>query len=359
MTELETKSLFVHTTMALEQRISFSATAFLTCAAIAAGAVYFVREKKRASSPCMSPKDLHKNSHATGSEVVEIYSDRIKNKTVVVTGASSGLGKHTALLLATKGAHVILGVRNVEAGEQVRNEIIKNGGTAEVWHLDLMSLDSVRDFSKKALEKRVRLDGLINNAGVYGVKGKTPDGYQTTWQTNVLAHALLTELLLPQMSEDARIVHVSSEIERLVRNIAKNCPPETDGSGTYDYALSKACQVLHAHALTLRFVKEKSNRRAFAVEPGLVKTNIARHAGLVTQWVNYRLLGPIFLRSVNQGCASTLFCLLASFEDLRKDERGNPYYYYANCAPRRPTKCCSNETEAEAQSKLFAKLLNL
>ena len=296
---------------------------------------------------------------STTSVPVDIYQDRIKNKTFIVTGASSGLGKHTAYLLATRGAYVILGVRNIEAGRQVRNDILKDGGKADVWHLDLMSLDSVRAFSKKFLESKTKLDGLINNAGVYGVKGNTQDGYQTTWQTNVLAHALLTELLIPQMTESGRIVHVSSELERLVRSIAKNCPPKTDGSRTYDYALSKACQVLHAHALTLRFIKGRSNRRAFAVEPGLVKTDIARHAGRVARWVNYSLLGPICMRSVDQGCASTLFCLLAPFDDLGPDEKGYPYYYYANCAPRKPTKCCANETEVAAQSKLFTEILNL
>jgi NAD(P)-dependent dehydrogenase (short-subunit alcohol dehydrogenase family) len=204
------------------------------------------------------------------------------------------------------------------------------------------------------------LAGLVNNAGVYGARGQTVDGFQITWQTNTLAPALLAELLLPSMTKDARIVNVSSELEKMVWRIKGQCPPTSNGSGTYDYALSKACQVLHAHELALRFQKEFPDRRAFAIEPGMVETRIARHTGELGKWISYKLLGPFFLRDIDQGCSTLLFCLLAPEQDLERGAATSdvPCFYYANCAPRQPTRCCLSLQEVQAQAELFAMLLD-
>lgn len=123
----------------------------------------------------------------------------------------------------------------------------------------------------------------------------------------------------------------------------------------HDYALSKACQVLHAHELALQFQKESPDRRAFALEPGLVETRIQRHAGELGTWITYKLLGPFFLRDIDQGCSTLLFCLLAPEQDLQRGAKTSdvPCFYYANCAPRQPTRCCFNLEEVQAQAELF------
>jgi NAD(P)-dependent dehydrogenase (short-subunit alcohol dehydrogenase family) len=337
------------------QTPSITTLSLLTGAALLTGA-YVLRCRQR---PCHTAEDLNRNALAKGSEVVEIYRERIPKKVVIITGATSGLGRHAAILLGEAGAHLILAVRNVKEGERVKNEIELAGpSNIQVWELDLTRFESVRQFAKKFRETYpmpMMLAGLVNNAGVYGAKGQTVDDFQITWQTNTLAPALLTELLLPAMTKDARVVNVSSEMEKMVWRIKGQCPPTSNGSGTFDYALSKACQVLHAHELALRFQKESPDRRAFAIEPGLVKTRIVRHAGELGRWINYKLLGP-FLRDVDQGCSTLLFCLLAPEQDLERGAKTNdvPCYYYANCAPRQPTRCCCSLEEVQAQAELFA-----
>ena len=321
------------------------------------------------------PPVIRNNSSAKGSDVVTIYKDNIsKNDIYIITGATSGLGREMARLLGRAGANLLLAVRNASQGECVQQEIENschnnnsNNNTIQVWELDLSSFGSVRAFVKKFQDtygdaSRI-VAGLLNNAGVYGVEGvTTSDGFQTTWQTNVLGPALLTELLLPNMTDTARIIHVSSELHKMVWHISANCPPTTSGTSTYDYALSKACQVLHAHELTLRFQQEeltKNNfrRRAMAVDPGLVHTKIARHASKFQQWIHYKVLRMI-LRTTDQGCATALYCLLAPEQELGKDDQHSytNSYYYANCAPQRTTRCCASLTEVSAQKELFEKL---
>lgn len=342
----------------------------LTCTATAllTGAytyVYLLRRRQRSRTrlrPCCAAEDLHRNAFAKGSEVVEIYRDRIPNdkKVIIITGATSGLGRHTAILLGEAEAHLILAVRNVQEGEHVKQQIEQAGpSNVQVWDLDLMRFESVRKFARKFRETYPTpiLAGLVNNAGVYGVKGQTVDGFQITWQTNTLAPALLTELLLPSMTKDTRVINVSSEMEKMVRRIKGQCPPTSNGSGAYDYALSKACQVLHVHELALRFQKESPGRRALAMEPGVVKTRIARHAGKPVSWFLYRLLAPFILRDIDQGCSTLLFCLLAPEKHLERGANTSDIpYYYANCAPRQPTKCCASLVEVHAQAELFATL---
>jgi len=121
-------------------------------------------------------------------------------KTVIITGANTGIGKETALDLAKRGARVILACRNVQKAELAKGEIIKTSGNYNVIvrELDLASLASVRTFATGILESESRLDILINNAGVAGQAEKqlTEDGLEYRMQSNYFGHFLLTNLLL-------------------------------------------------------------------------------------------------------------------------------------------------------------------
>ena len=151
-------------------------------------------------------------------------TDRLKEKTVIITGASAGIGKETALDLAQRGARIILGCRNVKKAASVRgktfylylllfsksafhhhpnyfilDEIIRRSGNKNVVvrELDLASLSSVRKFASGILKHESRLDILINNAGCAGMeKMLTEDGLEYQMQTNHFSHFLLTNLLL-------------------------------------------------------------------------------------------------------------------------------------------------------------------
>jgi NAD(P)-dependent dehydrogenase (short-subunit alcohol dehydrogenase family) len=372
-----------------------------------------VQRRSRQQRPKkITVRDVQGNASAMASDIVhELYKNVAKGKVYVVTGATSGLGRFTAVLLGKAGAHVILGVRNLQQGETVRQEIMNHhgSGTATVIHLDLASLQSTRQFclevkdlltkrnaiknskTQQQLSSSAVLHGIVNNAGVYGVKGVTAENnIQTTWQVNALAPALLTELLLPVLDRDnGRVIHVSSEMYRALfwRKVSDHCPPPASSDGgatTFDYALSKASQIVHAHGLNRTFAAEKAStsssvqqqqqqqrRRAFAIEPGLVQTNIGRHKGKIASFFNYSILGPFLLRTMDQGCASIVFCLLAPEEDLMGQDYNDDdeehhhssgdcdYYYYANCAPKAvSSNTVASVEEVTAQAQLFDQLLS-
>ena len=140
-------------------------------------------------------------------------------KTVIITGANSGIGKSAALHFAQNGDRVILACRNRQRGEQALSEITRKTGNTKVELLlvDLASLQSVRAFVEEFKSRHSSLYGLINNAAIFDVNRKervlSPDGYELLFATNYLGHFLLTNLLLDALidSVSARILNVSSK----------------------------------------------------------------------------------------------------------------------------------------------------
>ncbi|MDQ3860265.1 MAG: SDR family NAD(P)-dependent oxidoreductase [Actinomycetota bacterium] len=136
--------------------------------------------------------------------------------TVLVTGATDGLGRHVALELANKGATVLLHGRSRERCEWVFEEIqgqTGSGGGSRYYLADLSSLSEVRGLAEQILSEHDRLDILVNNAGIIAEeREETEDGVELTFAVNYLAHFLLTNLLLPLLldSAPARIVNVAS-----------------------------------------------------------------------------------------------------------------------------------------------------
>lgn len=136
--------------------------------------------------------------------------------TVLVTGATDGLGRHVALELANKGAMVLLHGRNRERCEAVLEEVQRqtdSGAGSRYYLADLSSLSEVRGLAEQILSKHDSLDILVNNAGIIArEREETEDGVELTFAVNYLAHFLLTNLLLPLLkaSAPARIVNVAS-----------------------------------------------------------------------------------------------------------------------------------------------------
>uniref|UniRef100_A0A8C9RFD3 Zgc:153441 n=1 Tax=Scleropages formosus TaxID=113540 RepID=A0A8C9RFD3_SCLFO len=140
---------------------------------------------------------------------------RLHRKTVLITGANTGIGKETARDMARRGARVVMACRDLTRGEKAAEEIRSSTGNSEVvvQQLDLASFASVRQFAKRYSEQEERLDILINNAGVMMCpKGLTVDGFETQFAVNHLGHFLLTNLLLGklQKSTPSRVITVSS-----------------------------------------------------------------------------------------------------------------------------------------------------
>jgi NAD(P)-dependent dehydrogenase (short-subunit alcohol dehydrogenase family) len=195
-------------------------------------------------------------------------------KTVVITGPTSGIGKEIAVGLAGLGANLVLGCRDMAKGRAVATSL--TGGpdspSVEVVQVDCASRKSVEEFAKKVLGTQVRLDILINNAGVS--RGEQPweknaDGIEMTFATNVIGYYLTCLLFLPRLRESApaRIVNVASTFASdldLDDLQFQRRPYE----GMKAYAQSKACDRLLTWALARRL--EGTRVTVNAMAPGLI-----------------------------------------------------------------------------------------
>ncbi|MGV0811374.1 SDR family NAD(P)-dependent oxidoreductase [Mycolicibacterium boenickei] len=208
-------------------------------------------------------------------------------RTAVVTGANTGLGLETAKALASKGAHVVLAVRNLDKGEAAVEWISRSVPNAdlELQRLDLGSLASVREAADEIRTKHERIDLLINNAGVmYPPKETTADGFELQFGTNHLGHFALTGLLLDRLLPVAgsRVVTVSSIGHRINAAIHfDDLQWERSYSRVGAYGQSKLANLLFTYELQRRLTGEKTT--ALAAHPGGSDTELMRHLPGVLQ----------------------------------------------------------------------------
>jgi NAD(P)-dependent dehydrogenase (short-subunit alcohol dehydrogenase family) len=193
-------------------------------------------------------------------------------RTVIVTGANSGLGEVTARELARVGAEVILAVRNTTKGDEAAAGMT---GHVEVRKLDLQDLASVRAFADSV----DGVDVLINNAGIMAVPyAQTVDGFESQIGTNHLGHFALTNLLLPKITE--RVVTVSSMVHLLgyisLKDLNWKSRPY---SAWVAYGQSKLANLLFTKELQRRFDAAGSAVKAHAAHPGYSETNLQGHSG--------------------------------------------------------------------------------
>ncbi|XP_048186158.1 retinol dehydrogenase 13 isoform X1 [Perognathus longimembris pacificus] len=222
----------------------------------------------------------------------------IPGKTVIVTGANTGIGKQTALELARRGGHVILACRDMgkceAAARDIRGETLNHRVSAR--HLDLASLRSIREFATKVIEEEERVDILINNAAVMRCPHwTTEDGFEMQFGVNHLGHFLLTNLLMDKLKASApsRIINLSS-----LAHIAGHIDFDDLNWQKRNYNTKEAyCQSKLAVVL---FTKELSRRlqgtgvTANALHPGVARTELGRHTGMHKSSFSSFTLGPFF-----------------------------------------------------------------
>ena len=189
-------------------------------------------------------------------------------RTVIVTGANSGIGRAAAGALAGAGAHVVLAVRDIDRGAAAAAAM---PGKTEVRRLDLASLASVHEFAD-AWDGEISL--LINNAGVMiPPLGRTADGFELQFGTNHLGHFALTNLLLERIS--GRVVTVSSGVHRSgtidFDDLNWERKPYRPGRA---YAQSKLANLLFTSELQRRLIAAGSPVLATAAHPGWAATNL-------------------------------------------------------------------------------------
>jgi NAD(P)-dependent dehydrogenase (short-subunit alcohol dehydrogenase family) len=197
----------------------------------------------------------------------------------VVTGANSGLGLHTALELARKGAHVVVAARNAEKGAEALDRIKAQAlaGRAELRRLDLADLASVRAFATGVVDDFDHVDLLVNNAGVMGIPRRTTaDGFEMQFGTNHLGHFALTGLLLPALlrAAEPRAVTVSSGAHRMGRIPFDNLQGERHYWRWNAYGQSKLANLLFAFELQRRAASAGTSLLSVAAHPGYAATNL-------------------------------------------------------------------------------------
>jgi len=232
---------------------------------------------------------------------------------VVLTGASSGIGRAVAIELADQGHHIVAAGRSPKRTESVVNQILTSGGSAEFLHLDLASLESARTAARTFEATGRTIDVLVNNAGVGATRGITEGGFEIHFGTNHLGHFMFTHHLRRTFRPGTRIVQVSSEVHRRAQGIEfdRVVAKSRTFYGLGEYAVSKLANVL--------FVREMSKRQpdwnVFAVHPGLTDTNII--PAIARPFIRRRLLTP------TQAADTVVWC--ATSEDVSE----NSGLYYA------------------------------
>jgi NAD(P)-dependent dehydrogenase (short-subunit alcohol dehydrogenase family) len=200
---------------------------------------------------------------------------------VVVTGATSGIGRETARVLARNGAAVVLACRDVIRAESVADRIAdeSGGNRPTVIALDLSSLASVRAAARAIRGVAPGIDLLINNAGVMAIPfARSADGVEVTFATNHLGHFALTGLLIDRMAETpgSRVVTVSSVAHRRARGDFQGLDSPDGYTPGAAYDRSKLANLLFAYELQRRLEAAGSETRSLACHPGIVRSELWR-----------------------------------------------------------------------------------
>lgn len=250
----------------------------------------------------------------------------LTGKTVIITGANTGIGYWTARDVATRHAKVIIACRSEERGKAARDKIALETGNEKVFvrPLDLFDFSSVRRFAEQINKEEDRLDILVNNAGIAGLPQQPSEhGLEITMATNHYGHFLLTLLLMDLLkkSSPSRIVNVSSKAQTY-RNTTIDFDNRKDKGTFANYALSKLANVLFTKELAHRL--EGTGVTANCLHPGVVATEIWRNVPVVMQV----LLKPMtwFFKTPEDGAQTTIY--LAVSEEVE----GMTGQYYIDCA---------------------------
>ena len=242
----------------------------------------------------------------------------LSGKTAIVTGSNTGIGFETALDLYQKGAKVYIACRNKEKALNAIERMKAQSGTGELvyGHLDLASLNSVKDFSDKVLDSESKLDLLINNAGVMiPPAAKTEDGFEIQFGINFVGHFALTGHLfdLLESTKGSRVVTLSSIAHRGAKIDFENFRLEKAYSSWREYGQSKLADIIFALELEKRLRNNGKQIISLAAHPGFSKTDLQVN-------MDKDMLASLDLMTAKEGAQPTLAAC------LREDAIGGQYW---------------------------------
>lgn len=287
---------------------------------------------------------------------------KLDGKTVVITGANSGIGYCTALDMLKRGARVIMACRSMSKMEEAKTKLLEEvkEGQVILKTLDLASLDSVRECAKDINENEERLDILINNAGVMLCPpGKTKDGFDMQFGVNHIGHFLFTNLLLDLIKKSApsRIVIVSSVAHGFGSIMWDDINQNDSFNSLKAYGQSKSANILHCLELNKRL--EGSGVTCYCLHPGGIKTNLQQHLGDLSHlpfWsrIFVKTWQPA-LRVVGltpeQGAQTSIYCAVAPEVEKFSGK------YFTKCSVTAPSAHCRSPADAERLWKVTEEMI--
>jgi NAD(P)-dependent dehydrogenase (short-subunit alcohol dehydrogenase family) len=284
----------------------------------------------------------------------------LTGKTVVVTGGNSGIGFEAALVLAGKGAHVVLACRDLDKASAAVAAIRARQPVASLaaMPLDLASLASVRRFAADLAAAHPVLDVLCNNAGVMAIPYRsTADGFEMQLGTNHLGHFALTGLLLPSVlaAPQGRVVNVSSTAHKAGRMRFDDLQGERSYSKWPAYAQSKLANLLFTYELQRKLDASGARAISVACHPGYAATNLQaagpRMEGSALMESIMALGNRLLSQSAAMGALPTLFA--ATEPSVRGGDYVGPDGFFENAGHPHKTTSSARSHDRDAAAKLW------
>jgi NAD(P)-dependent dehydrogenase (short-subunit alcohol dehydrogenase family) len=267
----------------------------------------------------------------------------MQGKHVAITGPTAGIGRHTALDLAARGARLTLFCRNAEKAQSLKQDCAAvSGNSPNIIIMDMADLGSVRRGAAEFVAMKQPLDVLLNNAGLVNTRRRvTVDGYEETLAVNHLAHFLLTGLLLEALraAAPARIVNVASHAHTFVKDMGFDDMQAERGYKTFrEYGRSKLANILFTRSLAQRLRAERITVNC--LHPGAVSTSLGSNNPGPLSRILPLLLKPFF-RSPEQGAETSIYLCCS---DEVSEVTGE---YFANCKRAKARSWALDDEAAE------------
>jgi NAD(P)-dependent dehydrogenase (short-subunit alcohol dehydrogenase family) len=265
----------------------------------------------------------------------------MRGKTVVITGATSGIGKVAAETLAGMGARIVLVARDKTRGEAALTRVreIAPGVNHTIHYADLSRLAEMKRVAAEIAAAEPRIDVLINNAGaLFGARQLTEDGLELTFATNHMAYFVLTYGLRERLraSASARIVNVASDAHKGEKLDFSDLQSANNYRGFHVYGRSKLCNILYTRELARRLAG--TGVTANSLHPGFVATRFGdQSGGMLSFGVR---AAKVFAISPQKGAATIVY--LASSSEVA----GSSGLYFYKCKPATPTKEAQDDDSA-------------
>jgi len=272
------------------------------------------------------------NGFGYGSTAEEVTQNiNLTDKTVFITGCNSGLGKETTRVLSLRGAYVIGTARTKNKAEQTAKDLQINKFLP--LECELSNPKSIEECVQQIQSQSLKIDILICNAGIMALpRLEKAFGYELQFFTNHIGHFYLVKRLLTSLSEEARIVVVSSSAHFMAPKNGIDFE-NLKGEKSYDpwiaYGQSKMANVLFAKGLAKRF--EGTKKTAFALHPGVIQTNLSRYMHPFFSFT-FNIFSPIFFKTIPEGAATQ--CYVATAPNIA----GLSGAYFVDCNPAQPRK---------------------